>query len=167
MQTFSGSESDKQNTIAVIETMQQNLVFDRKVHFIADSALYSAENLVRLNRSFWITRVPVTVGGRRAGRPGLTGACGRRGGRTAPGTKGGSRFRSSAAHPVSYRTLRGQGASGFRRERGRGGRRDRRELHVVSTSMLIRYWHSTGTRRPLNGDSGSSRTLHSGYLRSS
>ena len=63
MQTFSGNESDKQSIIAMIETLQQNLVFDRKVYNIADSALYSAENLTRLNRSFWITRVPATVGG--------------------------------------------------------------------------------------------------------
>ncbi len=63
MQTFSGNESDKQSIIAMIETLQQNLVFDRKVYYIADSALYSAENLTRLNRSFWITRVPATVGG--------------------------------------------------------------------------------------------------------
>ena len=63
MQTFSGNESGKQSIIAMIETVQQNLVFDRKVYFIADSALHSAENLVRLNRSFWITRVPATVGG--------------------------------------------------------------------------------------------------------
>ena len=63
MQTFSGNESDKQSIIAMIETLQRNLVFDRKVYYIADSALYSAENLTRLNRSFWITRVPGTVGG--------------------------------------------------------------------------------------------------------
>jgi transposase len=63
MQTFSGNESDKQSIIAMIETLQQNLVFDRKVYYVADSALYSAENLTRLNRSFWITRVPATVGG--------------------------------------------------------------------------------------------------------
>ena len=63
MQTFSGNESDKLSIIAMIETLQRNLVFDRKVYYIADSALYSAENLTRLNRSFWITRVPGTVGG--------------------------------------------------------------------------------------------------------
>ena len=63
MQTFSGNESDKQSIIAMIETLRKSLKFDRKVYYIADSALYSAENLTRLNRSFWITRVPTTVGG--------------------------------------------------------------------------------------------------------
>jgi transposase len=47
----------------MIETLQQNLIFDRNVYYIADSALYSAEILARLNRSFWITWVPATVGG--------------------------------------------------------------------------------------------------------
>jgi len=63
MQTFLGNESDKQSIIAMIETLQKSLKFDRKVYYNADSALYSAENLTRLNRSFWITRVPTTVGG--------------------------------------------------------------------------------------------------------
>ena len=63
MQTFSGNESDKTSIVAMIETLQKSLKFDRKVYYIADSALYSAENLTRLNRSFWITRVPTTVGG--------------------------------------------------------------------------------------------------------
>lgn len=63
MQTFSGNESDKTSIVAMIETLQKSLKFDRKVYFIADSALYSEENITRLNRSFWITRVPNTLGG--------------------------------------------------------------------------------------------------------
>ena len=60
---FSGNESDKNSIIYMIQKAQQSLDFDDKAYWIADSAMYTENNIVFLGADTkWITHVPATVG---------------------------------------------------------------------------------------------------------
>lgn len=62
MEPLSGNESDKKTLLRTIEEVRKNLVTDETIYHMADSALYSAENVARLgDQCFWITRVPETI----------------------------------------------------------------------------------------------------------
>jgi transposase len=62
MEPLSGNESDKKTLLRTIEEVRNNLVTDETIYHMADSALYSAENVARLGEQcFWITRVPETI----------------------------------------------------------------------------------------------------------
>lgn len=62
LQTFSGNESDKETIRKIITALTENLKSPEKVYHVADSAFYTEENLRTLGtRTFWITRVPVTI----------------------------------------------------------------------------------------------------------
>lgn len=61
MQTFDGNASDKQTLVAMIEKFVS--CFEKGADIgimIADSGVYSAENMVKLKEIDWITRVPET-----------------------------------------------------------------------------------------------------------
>jgi transposase len=62
MEPLSGNESDKKTLLRTIEEVRKNLVTDEPIYHMADSALYSAENVARLgDQCFWITRIPETI----------------------------------------------------------------------------------------------------------
>jgi transposase len=60
---YSGNESDKKSIMEMIQRTQQAFKFDDSSYWIADSALYTEENLRLLGaETKWITHVPATVG---------------------------------------------------------------------------------------------------------
>jgi len=60
---YSGNESDKKSIMEMIQKTQQAFEFDDDCFWIADSALYTEENIQLLGTERkWITHVPATVG---------------------------------------------------------------------------------------------------------
>ena len=60
---FSGNESDKNSIIKMILKTQQAINLDDKSYWIADSALYTEDNIKLLGTEMkWITHVPATIG---------------------------------------------------------------------------------------------------------
>lgn len=60
---FSGNESDKNSIIKMILKTQQAINLDDKTYWIADSALYTEDNIKLLGTEMrWITHVPATIG---------------------------------------------------------------------------------------------------------
>ena len=63
-QSVSGNESDKKSIIDMIKKTQHAInLDDRSYHSVADSALYTEDNIKLLGtETIWITHVPATVG---------------------------------------------------------------------------------------------------------
>lgn len=60
---YSGNASDKKSIMEMIQKTQQAINFDDDCYWIADSALYTEENIRLLGtETKWITHVPATVG---------------------------------------------------------------------------------------------------------
>ncbi len=60
---FSGNESDKKSIIEMIQKTQQAIDLDDQSYWIADSALYTEDNIKLLGKETrWITHVPATIG---------------------------------------------------------------------------------------------------------
>lgn len=60
---YSGNESDKKSIMEMIQKTQRAFKFDDSSYWIADSALYTEENLKLLGtHTKWVTHVPATVG---------------------------------------------------------------------------------------------------------
>jgi transposase len=58
----SGNQSDKKMFTERIKEYQENINQENKeITYIADSALYTAENLQKLKQIKWISRVPITI----------------------------------------------------------------------------------------------------------
>jgi transposase len=63
VQAQSGNSSDKKTILQAIQRVKEGLDFKDSSYFVADSAIYSEENLKHLGQSTsWITRVPATIG---------------------------------------------------------------------------------------------------------
>lgn len=63
VQAHSGNSSDKKTILRAIQRVKGGLDFKDDTYFVADSAIYSEENLNHLGQSIsWITRVPATIG---------------------------------------------------------------------------------------------------------
>jgi transposase len=63
MQSFSGNKSDKKSLPEMIQKLRESISLDDSSYWVADSAIYSEENLKLLgNDLHWLTRVPETVG---------------------------------------------------------------------------------------------------------
>jgi transposase len=63
MQTFSGNKSDKKSLPEMIKRLRESISLDDSNYWVADSAIYSEENIKQLGEDLhWITRVPETVG---------------------------------------------------------------------------------------------------------
>jgi len=56
-----GNRSDKDSFPEIIQAYREQLEGEDESYFIADSALYSADNLADLSDVFWLTRVPATL----------------------------------------------------------------------------------------------------------
>jgi len=62
VETLSGNASDKKILAKSVKKIQKNLDLDEKVYHIADSAIYSDDNITELgDKTLWITRVPATI----------------------------------------------------------------------------------------------------------
>lgn len=60
---YSGNKSDKKSIIEMIQKTQQAICFDDQIYWIADSALYTEENIKLLGtETIWITHIPATIG---------------------------------------------------------------------------------------------------------
>jgi len=58
----SGNASDKRTIIDTISKLRRNLTFESSSYYIADSALYTKDNIQKLGDGIkWITRVPATI----------------------------------------------------------------------------------------------------------
>ncbi|OPY26293.1 MAG: Transposase DDE domain protein [Methanocella sp. PtaU1.Bin125] len=63
MKSFSGNESDRNSLLEMINELKTGLASTDKTYYVADSALYTDSNLQGIGQStFWISRVPQTVG---------------------------------------------------------------------------------------------------------
>ncbi len=59
---YSGNASDKETIIGAMKRLQENITFPDDVYYIADSALYSEDNVKLMGNGMrWITRVPSTL----------------------------------------------------------------------------------------------------------
>ncbi|MDY9925576.1 IS1634 family transposase [Methanosarcina sp.] len=59
---YSGNASDKETIIEAMKMLQENITFPDDVYYIADSALYSDNNIKSMRKGMkWITRVPSTL----------------------------------------------------------------------------------------------------------
>ena len=62
VETLSGNASDKTTLVKNVKKIQNSLDLDEKVYHIADSAIYSDDNITELgDKTLWITRVPATI----------------------------------------------------------------------------------------------------------
>lgn len=61
LEVLSGNHNDKRGFVRTIETYCAQLTEGPAPYFVADSALYSAENLKTLSQIRWVTRVPETL----------------------------------------------------------------------------------------------------------
>jgi len=62
VETLSGNASDKTTLVKNVKKIQKSLELDEKVYHIADSAIYSEDNITELGEhTLWITRVPATI----------------------------------------------------------------------------------------------------------
>lgn len=61
-EAYDGNKSDKKTLLEMIEKTQKAISLDGQTIWVADSAMYSAENIQELGQdTFWITRVPETI----------------------------------------------------------------------------------------------------------
>ena len=62
VETLSGNASDKTTLVKTVKKIQESLELDEKVYHIADSAIYSEDNITELGeKTLWVTRVPATI----------------------------------------------------------------------------------------------------------
>ena len=62
VETLSGNASDKKTLVKTVKKIQDGLKLNDKVYHIADSAIYSDDNITELGEhTLWITRVPATI----------------------------------------------------------------------------------------------------------
>lgn len=61
LESLSGNSSDKSSFPTTIRAYQQQLDLDQDSYLVADSALYSRENIQQLSTIRWVTRVPLTI----------------------------------------------------------------------------------------------------------
>ena len=66
-QAFSGNKSDKKSLMEMIPRLRRSISVEDSSYWVADSAIYTEENLRLLGKDLhWITRVPATVGAAKA-----------------------------------------------------------------------------------------------------
>lgn len=61
LEVLSGNSSDKESFVPSIEAYTAQLQAGETPYFVADSALYSADNLRALSATKWVSRVPQTI----------------------------------------------------------------------------------------------------------
>jgi transposase len=67
LQALSGNTSDKRSLPSLVKAYRDQLSAETEMPiFVADAALYSADNLAELSRVKWVTRVPATLNAAKA-----------------------------------------------------------------------------------------------------
>lgn len=61
LEALSGNSSDKQSFVPTLKAYTAQLQESDRPYFVADSALYSADNLKALSQIRWVSRVPETI----------------------------------------------------------------------------------------------------------
>jgi transposase len=61
LEALSGNSSDKSSFPQTVAAYQKQLAQGKKSYFVADSALYTKENIGQLSTVWWVTRVPLTL----------------------------------------------------------------------------------------------------------
>ncbi len=61
LEALSGNRSDKESFPQTVRAYQQQLATEKGSYFVADSALYTKDNIQQLSSVWWVTRVPLTL----------------------------------------------------------------------------------------------------------
>jgi transposase len=61
LEALSGNKDDKESFLDTVTAYRQQLKEAEESYFVADSALYTKDNLKQLSQMLWVTRVPLTV----------------------------------------------------------------------------------------------------------
>ena len=62
IEPLSGNSSDKETLAKTVQAYHRQLRAEKKAsYYVVDSALYSRDNIHKLNDVYWITRVPLTI----------------------------------------------------------------------------------------------------------
>jgi transposase len=64
MEPLDGNSSDKESfhtTIKKVENFKRQLNLEKNFKWVADSALYTTDKLLKSNNYLWLTRVPETI----------------------------------------------------------------------------------------------------------
>lgn len=61
LEALSGNSSDKESFRHTVMAYRKQLAGAEESYFVADSALYTRENVAQLSQTKWVTRVPLTI----------------------------------------------------------------------------------------------------------
>jgi len=61
MNTHSGNAPDKITIIEVINSLKSSLTHENKVYYVADNSFYTEDNIKKMEKTFWISRVTATI----------------------------------------------------------------------------------------------------------
>jgi len=61
LEALSGNSSDKESFPETVVAYREQLAAAEESYFVADSALYTSENVAQLSQTWWLTRVPLTI----------------------------------------------------------------------------------------------------------
>ena len=61
MNTHSGNAPDKITIMEVIKSLKSSLTHENKVYYVADNSFYTEDNIKKMGKTFWISRVTATI----------------------------------------------------------------------------------------------------------
>ena len=61
LEALSGNSSDKESFPDTVVAYRKQLAAAEESYFVADSALYTSQNMAQLSQTWWVTRVPLTI----------------------------------------------------------------------------------------------------------
>ena len=61
MNTHSGNAPDKITIMEVIKSLKSSLTPENKVYYVADNSFYTEDNIKKMGKTFWISRVTATI----------------------------------------------------------------------------------------------------------
>lgn len=61
LEALSGNKDDKESFPDTVTAYRQQLTEAEESYFVADSALYTRDNIAQLSQLLWVTRVPLTI----------------------------------------------------------------------------------------------------------
>jgi len=61
MNTHSGNAPDKITIMEVIKSLKSSFTPDNKVYYVADNSFYTEDNIKKMGKTFWISRVTATI----------------------------------------------------------------------------------------------------------
>ena len=61
MNTHSGNAPDKITIMEVIKSLKSGLTHENEVYYVADNSFYTEDNIKKMGKTFWISRVTATI----------------------------------------------------------------------------------------------------------